>query len=84
MKSVFYFTADWCSPCKKVKPIVEELNKENLGTMFYIIDVDIEIEMAKRFEIQSVPTFILIKDGVESNRVTGAKTREELLEFTNG
>ena len=84
MKTIFYFTADWCSPCKKVKPIVEELNKENLGTMFYIIDVDIEIEMAKRFEIQSVPTFILIKDGVESNRVTGAKTREELLEFTNG
>jgi thioredoxin 1 len=84
MKTIFYFTADWCSPCKKVKPIVEELNKENLGTMFYIIDVDIEIEMAKRFEIQSVPTFILIKDGVESNRITGAKTREELLEFTNG
>jgi thioredoxin 1 len=84
MKSVFYFTADWCSPCKKVKPIVEELNKENLGTMFYIIDVDIEIEMAKKFEIQSVPTFVLIKNGVESNRITGAKTREELLEFTNG
>jgi thioredoxin 1 len=84
MKTIFYFTADWCSPCKKVKPIVEELNKENLGTMFYIIDVDIEIEMAKRFEIQSVPTFVLIKNGVESNRITGAKTREELLEFTNG
>jgi thioredoxin 1 len=84
MKTIFYFTADWCSPCKKVKPIVEELNKENLGTMFYIIDVDIEIEMAKKFEIQSVPTFVLIKNGVESNRITGAKTREELLEFTNG
>jgi thioredoxin 1 len=84
MKSVFYFTADWCNPCKKVKPIVEELNRENLGTMFYIIDADIEMEMAKKFEIRSVPTFILMQDGIEINRITGAKTRDELLEFING
>jgi thioredoxin-like negative regulator of GroEL len=84
MKSVFYFTADWCNPCKKVKPVVEELNRENLGTMFYIIDADIETELAKKFEIRSVPTFILMQDGVEINRITGAKTREELLEFING
>jgi thioredoxin 1 len=84
MKSVFYFTADWCNPCKKVKPIVEELNRENLGTMSYIIDADIEAELAKKFELRSVPTFILMQDGVEINRITGAKTREELLEFING
>ena len=84
MKSVFYFTADWCNPCKKVKPVVEELNRENLGTMFYIIDADIEAELVKRFEIRSVPTFILMEDGIEINRITGAKTREELLEFING
>jgi thioredoxin 1 len=84
MKTVFYFTADWCNPCKKVKPVVEELNRENLGTMFYIIDADIEAELVKRFEIRSVPTFILMEDGIEINRITGAKTREELLEFING
>jgi len=84
MSNVLYFTADWCSPCKKVKPIVEELNKDQLNIKFVIIDVDIEIEMVKKFEIRSVPTFILIKDGIEINRLTGAQTRESLVEFANG
>jgi thioredoxin-related protein len=49
-----------------------------------ILDADIEAELAKKFEIRSVPTFILMEDGIEINRITGAKTREELLEFING
>ena len=84
MKTVFYFTADWCAPCKKVKPIVEELNIEQTDAKFQIIDVDIEMELAKRFEIRSVPTFILIKDGTEINRITGAQTRNSLIGFING
>ena len=83
MKTVFYFTADWCTPCKRVKPIVEELNREQADARFQIIDVDIEMELAKKFEIRSVPTFILIKDGVEINRLTGAQTRESLIGFIN-
>jgi thioredoxin 1 len=81
MKTVFYFTADWCTPCKRVKPIVEELNREQADARFQIIDVDIEMELAKKFEIRSVPTFILIRDGVEINRLTGAQTRDSLIGF---
>jgi thioredoxin 1 len=81
MKTVFYFTADWCAPCKRVKPIVEELNREQTDASFQIIDVDMEMELAKKFEIRSVPTFILIKDGVEINRLTGAQTRDSLIGF---
>ena len=81
MKTVFYFTADWCTPCKRVKPIVEELNREQTDASFQIIDVDMEMELAKKFEIRSVPTFILIKDGVEINRLTGAQTRDSLIGF---
>jgi thioredoxin 1 len=84
MKSIFYFTADWCNPCKKVKPIVEELNREQSEANFQIIDVDIEMELAKKFEVRSIPTFILIKDGVEVNRITGAQTRDSLIGFING
>jgi thioredoxin 1 len=83
MKTVFYFTADWCGPCKKVKPIVEELNREQTSASFQIIDVDMEMELAKKFEIRSVPTFILIKDGVETNRLTGAQTKNQLEDFIN-
>jgi thioredoxin 1 len=84
MKSVFYFTADWCNPCKKVKPIVEELNREQAEANFQIIDVDIEMELTRKFEVRSVPTFILIKDGIEVNRITGAQTRDSLIGFING
>jgi thioredoxin 1 len=80
MSHVLYFTADWCNPCKKVKPIVEEINKESM-TKFQLIDVDSEMELAKKFEIRSVPTFILIKDGKEIKRTTGAQTREQLKSF---
>ena len=81
MKSILYFTADWCQPCKKVKPIVEDLNREYFPGIFQIIDVDIENEMAKTFEIRSVPTFILFEDGKETNRITGLQTKKSLLEF---
>jgi len=81
MKTILYFTADWCQPCKKVRPVVEELNREYFPGMFQIIDVDIEKEMAKSFELKSVPTFILFENNNEINRLVGAQTRQSLLEF---
>jgi thioredoxin 1 len=82
MNHVLYFTADWCNPCQKVKPIVEEMNKDSV-TKFQMIDVDSEMELTKKFEIRSVPTFILIKNGTEIKRTTGAQTREQLEAFIN-
>jgi thioredoxin 1 len=79
---ILYFTADWCNPCKRVKPIVEELNMDH-HNKFQIIDVDGEMELAKKFEVRSVPTFILIDDGIEIKRSTGAQTREQLEELIN-
>jgi thioredoxin 1 len=82
MSHVLYFTADWCNPCKKVKPIVEEMNRESI-TKFQLVDVDSEMELVKRFEIRSVPTFVLIEEGKEIKRTTGAQTRGQLEEFIN-
>ena len=81
MKSVFYFTADWCSPCKKVRPIVESMKQE--GFQFQIIDVDLEESLVKQFSIKSVPTFILLDGNKEIDRMTGSKTKEELENFVN-
>ena len=81
MNMILYFTADWCGPCKQTKPIVEELNREQIMAKFFIIDVDSEIEMAKDFEIRSVPTFVVMKDNLEIHRTTGAKTRQQLEEL---
>jgi thioredoxin 1 len=81
MNMILYFTADWCGPCKQTKPIVEELNREQIMAKFFIIDVDSEIEMTQDFEIRSVPTFIVMKDNKEVHRSTGAKTRQQLEEL---
>jgi len=81
MKNVFYFTADWCGPCKKVRPIVEELIRD--GYSFQIIDVDTEKELVQKFEISSVPTFILFKNEKSIKRISGAQTKTQLEDFIN-
>jgi len=81
MKTVFYFTADWCAPCKKTRPIVEEMKKE--GFQFQIIDADYEQLLVKNFEVKSIPTFILIENEKEISRISGTKTKKELENFIN-
>lgn len=83
MKTILYFTADWCNPCKKVRPIVDELNRESADIKFQIIDVDIEMEMARNCNVSSIPTFIVIHNGTEATRATGAQTREQLEALIN-
>ena len=80
---ILYFTADWCAPCKRVRPIVEQLNKDQSDVSFFIIDVDLETEMASDFEIKSVPTFVVMKDNTEIHRVSGVQTRDQLEELIN-
>lgn len=82
MINVLYFTAEWCNPCQRTKPIAEELKAEGLID-FVFVDADEEIELVNKFKIKSVPTYILIKDGQEFKRMNGAKTREQFLEFIN-
>jgi thioredoxin 1 len=79
--NVFYFTADWCQPCKNIKPIVNEINRDRSGLKFQMIDADIEQELVQRFKIQSLPTFIIINQGKEIQRLTGSQTKERLQEF---
>ena len=82
MRHVLYFTADWCNPCKKVRPVVEEINKDSI-TKFLFIDIDTELSLAQDYEVMSIPTFILLEDGKEIKRVSGAQTQEELMGLIN-
>ncbi len=78
MRNVFYFTADWCGPCKKVRPIVEEINRDSADIKFRIIDADQEGDLVRKFNISSVPTFIVLEDDEVVFRVSGAQTKENL------
>lgn len=83
MSHVLYFTAEWCNPCQRTRPIAEELKREGLVD-FLFIDADTEIELLEKFGIRSVPTYVLLNDGIEVKRMSGARTRQEFLEFVNG
>jgi thiol-disulfide isomerase/thioredoxin len=74
------FTATWCPPCQATRPEVERLRAD--GYPIREVDVDDEPELAKRYRISGIPTFIVVdRDGTERARTTGAKTAGELARF---
>jgi thioredoxin 1 len=79
---VLYFTAEWCNPCARTRPVAEELNRDGLID-FVFVDADSEMELVQNFGIKTIPTYILLQDGVEVKRMNGAKTRQEFLDFIN-
>lgn len=80
MSHVLYFTAEWCNPCQRTRPVAEELKRDGLVD-FVFVDADSEVELLEKFGIKSIPTYILLEDGREVKRMNGAKTRQEFLDF---
>lgn len=71
-KYVLDFSAKWCGPCQRIKGFFEELKNNNSEITFIVYDVDIEIDVAKLFKIECMPTFVAIKDGEIIERLEGA------------
>ena len=70
------FGAEWCVYCKKIAPIIEEIADENPGLVVGSIDVDMQPMLAARFQVRSLPTVILLKDGQVVKQFIGAQTKE--------
>lgn len=75
------FWAPWCGPCRIIGPIVEQLAEEMKGIKFGKVNVDEEPELAEIFEISSIPTLMLFKDGKAIAGRVGATTKESLKEW---
>jgi len=74
------FWAAWCGPCKMVAPVLEEIAKEKAGVLTVAkIDVDANPSTARDFQVVSIPTLILFKDGKPVTRIVGAKGKAALL-----
>lgn len=74
------FWAEWCGPCKKIAPILEEIADEQAGKLQIAkLDVDSHPSIAQQFNVMSIPTLIVFKDGQEVVRVTGSKGKAQLL-----
>lgn len=73
------FWASWCGPCKMMGPIVDQIAEE-MGTSAKVckINIDEQRDFATKYDVMSIPTFILIKDGKEVKRLVGAMPKEEL------
>ena len=72
------FYANWCGPCRMLRPILEEVAIENNNIKFASVNVDEESELAKEYNIFSIPCLIIIKEGKEVKRNTGLVSKEEL------
>ena len=70
------FNATWCGPCKMIAPIIEEIANENPDLFVGSVDVDMEPMLAARFQIRSIPTVILLKDGKVVKQFIGAQSKE--------
>ena len=82
MSHVLYFTAEWCNPCQRTRPVAEELKRDG-AIDFLFVDADTERELVEKFGIKSIPTYILIEDGYEVKRMNGAKTKQDFLDFVD-
>ena len=75
------FYADWCGPCKMMAPVIEELAAELKDKVVVgKVNVDASSDLASKYQVFSIPTFVIFKNGAEIDRMVGAIGKEALLE----
>ena len=79
-KTVVDLFATWCGPCKMLSPILDEISEEITTTKFYKIDVDDNQDVAREYNVMSIPTILIFENGNLINKVVGLRSKEELIE----
>lgn len=75
------FFATWCGPCRMLSPILEDLNEElNKEIDMYKLNIDESLDIAKQYNVLSVPTMIIFKDGEEVERLVGLRQKSQIKE----
>ena len=78
------FFATWCGPCKMLSPVLDQVADE-LKDKVVIgkLDIDESLDLAKEYEVMSVPTMILFKDGKEVERIVGLRQKTQIIDAIN-
>jgi len=72
------FNADWCGPCKMLKPVLEKISDEDTNNKYVSVNVDENPELAKEYNVFSIPCLVVISSGKEINRSVGMISKSEI------
>ena len=78
MLKFMYFGADWCQPCKQMKPIIGELIEEHPDVEFVNVDIEEDFDAAAKFQVRGVPTVVVLEDDEVVARHVGAAPKPKL------
>lgn len=73
------FWASWCGPCRMVSPIIDEIAEESPEIKVGKINVDEQNELAANFNVMSIPTLVVIRDGKVVNKAVGVRPKQQIL-----
>ena len=73
------FYADWCGPCKMLSPIVDQVAEENEDIKVVKVNVDDAQDLAMKYQVMSIPTLVVIKEGKEINRSVGLIDKNQVI-----
>lgn len=79
-KVVVDLFATWCGPCKMLSPVLDEISEEITTTKFYKVDVDDNEDIAREYNVMSIPTVLVFENGELTNTIVGLKGKEYLVE----
>jgi len=73
------FFAEWCGPCRRVGPILEEIARENPEVKVVKVDIDANPTLAAEYQIYSIPTILAVRQGKVENQLVGAAPKHQIL-----
>ena len=77
------FYADWCGPCKMMSPVIDKIAEENDNIKVGKLNVDDAQDIAMKYNVMSIPTIIIFKNGLEHKRFVGVTSKSEILNALN-
>lgn len=81
MKQLWYFTADWCAPCKALGPTMNRVSEQISVNK---INIDYEADVVRKYGVRNIPTVILVENGQEVRRFSGNRSYNDVIQFING
>ena len=80
MKQLWYFTADWCAPCKALGPTMNRVSQQ---IQVNKVNIDYEADVIQKYGVRNIPTVILVENGQEVRRFSGNKSYDQVIQFIN-